>query len=69
MKLTFLGLLVTSLSLLLHAKEIDYSTKTVAEKYCKPLSNERRFCMEYKVTYPQVVSEDHMLQDHLNHAI
>lgn len=69
MKPTLTLVLFALINLFLYANEIDYSTKTAAEKYCKPLSNDKSFCMEYKATYPQVYSANVVLRDHLSTAI
>ncbi len=68
MKTILKGLLVLFLGTL-ELNAIESSTKKLEDTFCKQLKNNKKFCMEYKVEYPLVYSQDTQLARNINNAI
>jgi len=54
---------------ILYANSVESSIKKLEDNFCKQLPNAKKFCMEYKVEYPVVYSQDENLARNINRAI
>jgi len=53
----------------INASIIKSSTQTKIDRFCTGAKNQEKFCMEYKVNYPIISSQDKHLQKQINQAI
>jgi len=53
----------------LQANSIETSIKKLEDNFCRELPSAKKFCMDYKVEYPVVYSQDENLARNINSAI
>jgi len=69
MKTLVSGIITLFFVSILHANSVETNIKKLEDSFCKQLPSAKKFCMDYKVEYPVVHSQDESLARNINSAI